>query len=193
MYSKILRIILYYNNIEYNNTIIKNFNNLTHIKFKFTKNQIIIEIYVLIIKILDISYNIKIKNKDTVLNQRIMDIKKILIYSIITNQKTIFIDVTFKIIPSQFKSYKLFVLSGIHINNNKPKIIIFILTKYLNHISYAPIFNYLYLYENYGFKHKILHSDFEQGIKATITENTNIKENIIHSRCFIHYFKLLPI
>ena len=70
-------------------------------------NKIQLEIPDLLTNILDIKYEIKIKNKYEArgLNKR----KEMLNYN---NTIEFFIDVTFQITPSNFRPYKLFVLSG---------------------------------------------------------------------------------
>ena len=69
------------------------------------------------------------------------------------------------------------------------KIISMILTKYTDNISYGKIFDYLF--ENTGFKPKILHTDFEISLSHAIKQNKNIGEEIIHTHCFFHYSKMI--
>ena len=76
-----------------------------------------------------------------------------------------FVDITFKIIPVQFLFYKLFIITGIN-NTEKPILFTMIMTKYTDNISYSHIFNYLFL--NYGFKPKIIHSDYEASLALAI-------------------------
>ena len=54
--------------------------------------------------------------------------------------KEIFLDITFKIIPKKFRPYKLMVISGININDNKAKLIGLVLLLYLDSIAYEKIF-----------------------------------------------------
>ena len=49
---------------------------------------------------------------------------------ILKKLKIYFMDVIFQIIPKNFHPYKLLILAGI--DNNKPKLLIFILIKYLD-------------------------------------------------------------
>ena len=73
--------------------------------------------------------------------------------------KEFFLDITFKIIPHNFKPYKLLVISRLPENSKYPVLLIFILLKYLDNIIYDKIFNYLY--ENFNFFPNIIHTDFE--------------------------------
>ena len=139
----------------------------------------------------DINYKIKIKNKEVNREQRIImfgnkDRIPLINKNVI---EEFFIDITFKIIPPKFRPYKLFVLSGIKKNDNIPYLLAFILIKYLDNISYERIFHYLY--ENYEFQPKIIHSDFEKAIQIAIKNYKNFNKNIIHSRCLFHYSKMI--
>ena len=100
----------------------------------------------LIIKIYDILYEIKIKNKLENRENRLVffGIKKN--FDLITYHHTVefFVDVTFKIIPVQFRPYKLFIITGISKTDNKPKLITMIMTKYTDNITYSHIFDYLF-------------------------------------------------
>ena len=100
-----------------------------------------------------------------------------------------FVDTTFKIIPSKYRPYKLFVICGISINDNNPKIFSMVLTKYTDNISYSKIFDYLY--SNYNFRPKIIHSDFKSSLSQAINENENINKEIIHTRCFFHFSNMI--
>ena len=53
--------------------------------------------------------------------------------------------------------------------------------KYTDNITYSHILDYLFL--NYGFKPKIIHSDHESSLSLAINENKNIGEDIIHALC----------
>ena len=119
-------------------------------------NKIKIEIPELFTNILDIKYDIKFKNKNETREQRIIIFgldkrKEMISYN---NTVEFFIDITFQIIPSNFRPYKLFVLSGINKEKGIPIIICFILIKFIDFVSYNRIFNYLV--ENYNFKPKII-------------------------------------
>ena len=154
-------------------------------------NKIKIEIPDLYININDVKYNINIKNKNIERQQTIIffGIKKNFDLLDTKITKEIFLDITFKIIPRNFYPYKLLVIAGITQKEKKPKILTFILTKYLDHISYNRIWNYLY--ENHNFQPNIIHSDFEQAIAKSLNNNKNINNNLIHIRCFFHYSKMI--
>ena len=80
-------------------------------------------------------------------------------------------------------------MAGINLKNNKSYIISFLLIKYLDYITYDRIFNYLS--ENYHFKPKIIHSDFEKAIEKAIKSNKYFDDSLIHSRCFFHYGQMV--
>ena len=85
-----------------------------------------------------------------------------------------FIDNNFQNYPPKFRSYKLFVLSSIKKLKKSliyPYILALILINYLDNISYERIFKYLY--ENYEFRPKTIHSDFEKGIHTFIENYKN--------------------
>jgi len=170
------------------NKIIDNFKGLSLLDIM---NKIKIEIPELFTNILDIKYDIKIKNKNETREQRIIIFgldkrKEMISYN---NTIEFFIDVTFQIIPTNFRPYKLFVLSGINKDNGIPNIICFILIKYTDFESYNRIFNYLV--ENYNFKPKIIHSDFERAIEKAIKINKYFDDTMIHSRCFFHFAQMV--
>ena len=200
------------NDINYP-TKYKNFYDLTHENIKLSKSQLSkiknsiidnykglslneiiekvkIEIPDLYIIINDINYQINIKNKVQNRQQRIIffGIKTKLQLLKPVNTIEFFLDITFKIIPADFHPYKLMVLSGLPNKENKPHIISLILIKYLDNIAYSCIFEYLY--ENYGFQPKIIQTDFEKAIQIAIKNNKYIK-NVIHSRCFFHFSKMI--
>ena len=89
-----------------------------------------------------------------------------------------FVDSTFKIISFEFRPNKLFIIAGLAEEENKTIINCFILLKYADEYAYDKIFNYLY--ENFGFKPKIIMSDYELALHSSIINNKNIKDNIIH-------------
>ena len=64
-----------------------------------------------------------------------------------------------------------------------------IMTKYTDNITYSHIFDYLFL--NYSFKPKIIHSNYETSLALAIKENKNIGDDIIHTRCFFHYSQMV--
>ena len=145
----------------------------------------------LYINIFDIKYELEIKNKKVIRDNRIIffGIKNNLDLIKPNSTEEFFADTTFKIIPSGFRPYKLFIISGIAKIDKKPKIYSMILTKYTDNISYGKIFDYLF--ENTGFKPKILHTDFEISLSHAIKQNKNIGEGIIHTHCFFHYSSMI--
>ena len=98
-------------------------------------------------------------------------------------------DITFKITPLKFCPYKLLVISGITEEDEVKvlKILSFLILNYLDNFCYDRIFNYLY--ENFGFKPKIIHTDYEKALQLAISTNKNFKNYIIHSRCFFIFRK----
>ena len=201
-------------NITENSTIFKYFFDTFGINLKLTKSQIsklknkyldefkgldfiqLLEkvknnIPNLFVKIYDVTYEIEIKNKSISRNNRIIffgleDNLKIINKD---NTEEFFADTTFKIIPAKLRPYKLFVISGIPKSTNIPKIFTLILTKYSDHITYGKMFDYLFV--NYEFKPKILHTDFENALSLALKENSNFKNNVIHTRCFFHFSNML--
>ena len=96
-------------------------------------------------------------------------------------------DITFKITPLKFRPYKLLVIAGITEDYNLPKILSFVMVKYLDKVCYDRIFNYLY--ENCHFKPKIIHTDYEKALQLAISNNNYFKNDIIYSRCFSIFLK----
>ena len=125
----------------------------------------------LFIKIHDISYEKIIKSKIDKREQRIIYFGNSKNLSLIKPDKTeeFFLDITFQIIPKQYRPYKLLVLAGLPKKETKPILITFVLLKYLDEETYNQIF--LYLKENFGFNPKIIHSDFEKAIASAIKKN----------------------
>lgn len=140
-------------------------------------------------QIYDIKYNIKIKNKNTIRENRIIffGIKDNLEF--IPTTEEYFADTTFKVIPSKLRPYKLFIIIGIGKNDRTTRIFFLILTKYTDVISYRKIFNYLY--EHHDFKPRIIHTDFEKAISLALNDNIEMKNNLIHTRCFFHFSNML--
>ena len=121
----------------------------------------------LIILVNDIKYNVKIKNKYVDREHRIIIFgeKDKLDSSNENKCKEVFMDVTFKITPLKFRPYKLLVIAGITEEDNVKvtKILSFVMIKYLDNVCYDRIFNYLY--ENFSFKTKIIHTDYEKALQ----------------------------
>ena len=174
---------------------------ITKIRTKIVDNYKYLNLYDLVGKIelnvpnlkkyiLDISYEIKIKNKKRSREQRIIlfgideNIKKIKDNTI----KEYFMDVTFQIIPKKFHPYKLLIISGID-DNKISNIVLFILIKYLDNITYERIFDYIYI--NFNFNPDIIHTDFEKAMGLAIKNNKYFKKNLIHTRCFFHFSKMI--
>jgi len=61
------------------------------------------------------------------------------------------------------RPYKLLIISGIAKGEIKSTSLCFVLTKYIDSISYGRVFNYLF--ENYNFLPKILHMNYEKALK----------------------------
>ena len=103
-----------------------------------------------------------------------------------------FVDSNFKIIPFEFRPYKLFIIAGLEEEEeNKTIINCSILLKYADEYAYDKIFNYLY--ENFGFKPKIIMSDYEIALQSAIKNNIHFKDNIIHIKCFFHFSKMIKL
>ena len=153
--------------------------------------KIKINIPELYIKIYDITYEFKLKNNIQNRDNRLIffGIKKNL--DLFSNEYTVefFVDTTFKIIPVQLRPYKLFIITGITKTEKKPKLFTMIMTKYTDNITYSHIFDYLFI--NFGFKPKIIHSDYEASLSLAINENKNFSDDIIHVRCFFHFSQMV--
>ena len=59
--------------------------------------------------------------------------------------------------------------------------------KIMDNISYKKIF--LYLYDNYSFKPKLMHTNYENAFATAIKETKNVFGDIIHLRCLFHLIK----
>ena len=99
-----------------------------------------------------------------------------------------FFDSTFKIIPSHFRPYKLFIISGLKKEETKTFLILFVLIKYLDFESYDRFFTYLNI--NFKFEPKIIHSDFELALSKSIMINMHTK-NAIHVKCLFRYSQMI--
>ena len=127
--------------------------------------------------VMDIKYNFKkYINNIIEINQRII------IFGLNENLKLLnsefttefFVDNTFKIIPSEYRPYKLFIIAGIPEKENNAIINCFIFIKYLDIYTYDKIFNYLS--ENFNFHPKVIVSDFESALHTAIKNNQYMKE-----------------
>ena len=81
------------------------------------------------------------------------------------------------------------VILGLPENEQSPILLIFILLKYLDHIIYVKIFNYLV--ENYNFFPDIIHTDFENALQLAIKNNKYFGAKIIHSKCLFHFGQII--
>ena len=106
----------------------------------------------LILLVNDIKYNVKINNTYLDREARIIIFGEKEKMNLLNEDKCkeVFIDITFKITPLKFRPYKLLVIAGITEDDNVPKILSFVMVKYLDKVCYDRIFNYLY--ENFQFK-----------------------------------------
>ena len=78
------------------------------------------------------------------------------------------------------------VLAGLPNNkNNKPVLITFKLMKYTDNKALDLLFNYLY--ENFEFQPKILHSDFDKAKYLSIKNNIHLKDTYTF-KVFIPFF-----
>ena len=57
----------------------------------------------------------------------------------------------------------------------------------MDNISYKKIF--LYLYDNYSFKPKLMHTDYENAFATAIKETKNVFCDIFHLKCLFHLIK----
>ena len=129
------------------NKLLDNYNNLTLIELL---ENIKINVPDLVINIIDIKYDYKEKNKNIEREQRIFlfGTKKRLLDLNHNYTKEVFLDITFKVIPKKFRPYKLMVISGINIKDNKTKLLCLILLKFLDSQAYEKIFrNYKFLFK----------------------------------------------
>ncbi len=73
------------------------------------------------------------------------------------------------------------------LKEKKPVLISFILIKYLDEHAYSKLFNYLH--ENFNFTPKIIMSDIEKVLQASIKNNENFINHTLHIKCFFHFIK----
>lgn len=97
--------------------------------------------------------------------------------------------ITYRIIPSNYRPYKLLVLSGLPENLNKPKLLLFILLEYQYNIIYDKVMNYMV--ENMNFFLLIIHTDFERAFNLEIKKNKYFGEKVIHSKCLFHFGQMI--
>jgi hypothetical protein len=141
---------------------------------------------------MDIKYNFKKSN-----NKIIERNQRIIIFGLNENLKLLnskfttefFVDSTFKIIPTEYRPYKLFIITGIPEKENSAIINCFIFIKYLDSYTYDKIFNYLV--ENFNFHSKVIMSDFEFTLHTAIKKNNYMKKKVIHIKCFFHFTKMI--
>lgn len=100
-----------------------------------------------------------------------------------------YIDSTFKIIPPQYRPYKLLVIAGLPIQQKNPFLLCFILIKYLDIEAYDKLLSYLN--ENFNFKPKIIMTDFEKALSSAIKKNKITKDTTIHIKCLFHFSQMI--
>ena len=61
--------------------------------------------------------------------------------------------------------------------------------KYLDVISYDKLFNYLY--ENFNFLPKYIHSDCEKALHLAIKNNKYLKKDVLHIKCLFHFSQMI--
>ena len=206
---------IYKDNSIDNPTLKKNFFNLTKEKLNITlsmitniRNKIVsnykdlsLEELVKKIDLKNLNYNVystdikysyeEKKNKMVERSQKIILFGLSEQIKLLNKKETLefFLDITYKIIPSKFRPYKLIVLAGLPNNkNNEPVLITFILMKYIDNKALEILFNYLY--ENFDFQPKILHTDFDKAIYLAIKNNIHLKDTI-HSKCLFHFSQMV--
>ena len=137
----------------------------------------------------DIKYNIKINNKMIERNEKIIIFGNKQRLELMNNSDYFeyFCDITFKIIPKQYRPYKLLTIATLDNKKNKTILIGFVLFKYKDYKSFIKIFEYLN--GNYNFDPLILHSDYENGINLALKKAKFFKNKIIHIKCFFHFIK----
>ena len=103
------------------------------------------------------------------------------------NINEFFIDITFKIVPKIYRPSKAITIATIDKENDKTILICFAFIKFMDHITYKKVFQYLH--ENYGFQPKIIHIDYENAFAIPIKESEIFLGEIIHIRCLFHLIK----
>ena len=175
-----------------NNEIIK----IKHNTIGYLNNLNIIDLCKELEKDSDLNIKINITDINYKLNQSGKDIEKHESVIIITTKKmrdnvnnkfinNYFIDVTYKILPKNRKSYKLLTISGFDEKKNLTIILFLILIIHEDYKSFYLIFKYLNL--NFNFNPNNIHIDFSQAErKALLQENLFNSKPIIIS-CLFHF------
>ena len=129
-------------------------------------------------------------------NPQTNNVEKYLIYStdfqlnLFTSSKHIYIDGTFKSVPSNY--YQLVTLHCFNKLTQKVLPVIFILMNFKTGTLYNNVFSKIreiILLNNYKYKFKNLQSDFEIAIINELTKVLNPEINLMG--CFFHYIKAL--
>ena len=101
------------------------------------------------------------------------------------NLDNYFLDITCKVIPKNFKGYKLMTITSLDKISKNSFIAALILLKYEDYNSFVKIFKYLN--EMYNFNPKVIHIDYSNALrKALLTENI-FKNTPIIIHCFFHF------
>ena len=143
------------------------------------------------IKIRDISYTIdnngSIKNN----NDRLVIFGLNENISLLKDKKIaeFFFDTTFKIIPKEYKPYKMVTLSGLEKSANISRPILFICMQNNDYMSYIKLFETLKEY--YYFNPEIFHSDYENAIAKALKEEKIFNKRPIHIKCNFHFSKAI--
>ena len=140
----------------------------------------------------DINYKYKIKYR----NEKIERKETIIVFGnqdrlkILSDEKFVeyFIDFTYKIIPKNFKPYKMMSIATIDYDNNTTILVGFVNLKYIDSQSILNVFKYLN--ENFNFNPKIIHSDFDNAIATAVKNSNFFKIKIIHVKCFSILLKI---
>ena len=96
-----------------------------------------------------------------------------------------FIDITYQIIPSKYKPYKLLSIKSFNNEDNKAQLNAMIALKYEDENSLYHSFKYLK--DFYGFNPQIINIDYSLSLEKVLNERKlfDIKPKII--KCFFHF------
>ena len=73
----------------------------------------------------------------------------------------------YKIIPANFRPHKLIVIAGLPLKRKEePILIAFVIMKFIDNKALNILFNYLY--ENFEFQPKIIHTDLDKSLSLAI-------------------------
>lgn len=96
-----------------------------------------------------------------------------------------FLDVTYKIIPSMHKSYKLLTISSYNELTKITNINYLVLIKYEDYMSFYLTFKYLNI--NFNFNLKYIHIDFSQAERKALLQKNLFKKVPVIISCFFHF------